>query len=138
MRSQIRPKWRQNKTKITTRLAESFGYSMVHESILLSCNISFDPLLRTSLSRSLKCSERNWPMYSLLRLTLVQEYKCIYEVLDNRAWIRNLSSSVYDIFYTFKEIIQFKPIYSYPKVDMYHPFYIKILIENLHQIQFFK
>ena len=138
MRSQIRPKWRQNKTKITTRLAESFGYSMVHESILLSCNISFDPLLRTSLSRSLKCSERNWPMYSLLRLTLVQEYKCIYEVLDNRAWIRNLSSSVHDIFYTFKEIIQFKPIYSYPKVDMYHPFYVKILIENLHQIKCFK
>ena len=138
MRSQIRPKWKQNKTKITTRLAESFGNSMVHENILLSCNISFDPLLRTSLSRSLKWSERNWPMYSLLRLTLVQECKRIYEILDNLARIRILPSSVHDIFYTFKEIIQFKPIYSYPKVDMYHPFYVKILIENLHQIQFFK
>ena len=94
------------------------------------------PLLRTSSSRSLKCTERNWPMYSLLRLPLVQEYKCIQEVLDNRAWTRNLSSSVHDIFYTFKEIIQFKQVYSYPKVDMYHPFYVKILTENLHQIQF--
>ena len=47
MRSQTRPKWKQNKTKITTRLADSFGNSMVHENILLSCNISFDPLLRT-------------------------------------------------------------------------------------------
>ena len=96
------------------------------------------PLLRTSSSRSLKCTERNWPMYSLLRLTLVQEYKCIQEVLDNRAWTRNLSSSVHDIFSTFKEIIQFKQIYSYPKVDMNHSFYVKILIENLHQIKFFK
>ena len=66
--------------------------------------------------------ERNWPMYSLLKLTLVQECKRMYEVLDNRAWIRILPSSVHDIFYTFKEIIQFKQIYSYPKVDMYHPF----------------
>ena len=77
-------------------------------------------------------------MYSLLKLTLVQECKRIYEVLDNRAGIRILPSSVHDIFYTFKEIIQFKPIYSYPKADMYHPFYVKILIENQHQIQFFK
>ena len=70
----------ENKTKqakITTRLADSFGNSMVHDNILLSCNISFNPLLRKSSSRSLKCSERNWPMYSLLRLTLVQEWKRI-------------------------------------------------------------
>ena len=104
MRSQTRPKWKQNKTKITTRLADSFGNSMVHGNILLSCNISFDPLLRKSSSRFLKCSERNWPMYSLLRLTLAQECKCIKEVLDNRACIRILPSSVQDIFYTFKEI----------------------------------
>ena len=77
-------------------------------------------------------------MYSLLRLALVQECQPIYEILDNRAQIRILPSSVHDIFYTFQEIIQFKQIYSYPKVDMYHPFYVKILIENLHQIQFFK
>ena len=131
-------KTKQNTTKITTRLAESFGKSMVYENIFLSCNISFDPLLRTSSSRSLKCSERNWPMYSLLRLALVQECQRIYEVLDNRAWIRILPSSAHDIFYTFKEIIQFQQLYSYPKVDMYHPFYVKILTENLHQIQFFK
>ena len=104
MRSQTRPKWKQNKTKITSRLTDSFGNSMVHENILLSCNISFNPLLRKSSSRFLKCSERNWPMYSLLRLTLAQECKCIKEVLDNRAWIRILPSSVHDIFYTFKEI----------------------------------
>ena len=104
MRSQTRPKWKQNKTKITSRLTDSFGNSMVHENILLSCNISFDPLLRKSSFRFLKCSERNWPMYSLLRLTLAQECKCIKEVLDNRAWIRILPSSVHDIFYTFKEI----------------------------------
>ena len=77
-------------------------------------------------------------MYSLLRLALVQECQPIYEILDNRAWIRILPSSFHDIFYTFQEIIQFKQIYSYPKVDMYHPFYVKILTENLHQIQFFK
>ena len=69
------PQWKQNKTKTTTRLADSFGNYMVHENILLSCNICFDPLLRKSSSRSLKCSERNWPMNSLLRLTLVQECK---------------------------------------------------------------
>ena len=34
-----------NKTKITTKLADSFGNSMVHKKILFSCNISFDPLL---------------------------------------------------------------------------------------------
>ena len=77
-------------------------------------------------------------MYSLLRLALVQECQPIYKILDNRAQIRILPSSVHDIFYTFQEIIQFKQIYSYPKVDMYHPFYVKILTENLHQIQFFK
>ena len=77
-------------------------------------------------------------MYSLLRLTFVQEWKRIQGVLDNRAWIRNLPSSVHDIFSTFKEIGQFKRIYLHPKVDMYHPFYLKILIKNLHQIQFFK
>ena len=104
----------------------------------LSCNISFDPLLRKSSSRSLKCIERNWPMYSLLKFTLVQGCKCIQGVLDNCAWIRILPSRVHDIFYTFKEIIQFKQINSYPKLDMYHPFNFKILIENLHQIQFFK
>ena len=64
-------------TKITTRLADSFGNSMVHDNILLSCNISFDPLLRKSSFRFLKCSERDWPMYSLLRVTLVQECKRI-------------------------------------------------------------
>ena len=139
MRSQIRLKWKQSKTKITTRLAESFGKSMVHENIFFSCNISFDPLLRTSSSRSLKCSERNWPMYSLLSshsFRNANEYRSL--VLDNRGWIRILPSSAHDISYTFKEIIQFKQIYSYLKVDMYHPFYVKILTENLHQIQFFK
>ena len=40
------------------------------------------------LGFGLKCSEENWPMYSLPRLTLVQECKPIKEVLDNRAWIR--------------------------------------------------
>ena len=64
-------------TKIITRLADSFGNSMVHDNILLSCNISFNPLLRKSSFRSLKCSERNWPMYSLLSVTLVQECKRI-------------------------------------------------------------
>ena len=44
--------------KITTRLAGSFGNSMVHENILLSCHISLKPLLRKSSSRSTKCSER--------------------------------------------------------------------------------
>ena len=63
--------------KITTRLVDSFGNSMMQENILLSCDISFNPLLRKSSCRSLKCSERNWPMYSLLRLTLVQEWKRI-------------------------------------------------------------
>ena len=63
--------------KITTRLAGSFGNSMVHENILLSCHISLKPLLRKSSSRSTKCSERNWATYSLLRLTLVQECKRI-------------------------------------------------------------
>ena len=122
-------------TKITTRQIDSFGNSMVHENILLSCNKSFNLLLGKSSSRSLKCSERKWPMYNLLRLTLVQEWKRIGEVLDNRAWIRILPSSVHDIFYTFKEIIQFKQIYLHPKVDMYHPFYLKILIENpLHRL----
>ena len=45
---------------------------MVHECILLSCDTSFDPLLtkRRSLrlGPGLKCSERNWPMYSLLKV----------------------------------------------------------------------
>ena len=77
-------------------------------------------------------------MYSLLRLTFVQECKRIQGVLDNRAWIRNLPSSFHDIFYTIKEIGQFKRIYLHPKVDIYHPFYLKILIKNLHQIQFFQ
>ena len=51
-RSQIRPKWKQNKTKITTKLADLFGSSMVHEYILLSCDTSFDPLLTKPSSRS--------------------------------------------------------------------------------------
>ena len=98
---------------------------MVHENILLLCNISFDPLLTKLSSWSLKCSERNWLMYSLLKLTIVYQCTCIYEVLDNRAWIRIFPSSVYNILYTFREIIQFKQVYSYPKVDMYHHFYSK-------------
>ena len=75
-------------------------------------------------------------MYSLLKLTLVQEYARIKEVLDNRARIRILPSSVHDIFCTFKEIIQLKQINSYPQADMYHPFYLKVLIVNLNEIQF--
>ena len=98
---------------------------MVHENILLLCNISFDPLLTKLSSWSLKCSERNWLMYSLLKLTIVYQCTCIYEVLDNRAWIRIFPSSVYNILYTFREIIQFKQVYSHPKVDMYHHFYSK-------------
>ena len=97
----------------------------MHEKILFSCNISFDPLLTKPSSRSLKCNGGNWPMYSLLKLTLVQEYARIKEVLDNRARIRILPSSVHDIFYTFKVIIQFKQINSYPQRDMYHPFHSK-------------
>ena len=109
---------------------------MVHKNILFSCNISFDPLLTRPSSRSLKCNGGNWPMYSLLKLTLVQEYARIKEVLDNRALLRILPSSVHDIFCTFKEIIQLKQINSYPQVDMYHPFYLKVLIVNLNEIQF--
>ena len=69
-RSQIRSKWKQNKAKITTRLTDSFGNSMVRENILLSSNVSFDPLLTKPSFRSLKCSEGNWPMYSILKLTI--------------------------------------------------------------------
>ena len=109
---------------------------MVHKNILLACDISFDPLLTKTSSQSLKCSEGNWSMYSLLKLTLVQKYTRMYEVSDNRAWIRILPSNVHDIFCTFKEIIQLKQINSYPQVDMYHPFYLKVLIVNLNEIQF--
>ena len=70
--SQIRPKCDQNKTKITTKLADLFGNSMVHQYFLLSCDTSFDLLLKKPSPWSLKCSEGNWPMYSLLKLTLVQ------------------------------------------------------------------
>ena len=41
----------ENKTKITTRLADLFSNSMGHENILLSCNMSFDPLLTKPSSR---------------------------------------------------------------------------------------
>ena len=75
-------------------------------------------------------------MYSLLKLTLVQEYARIKEVLDNRALLRILPSSVHDIFCTFKEIIQFKQINLHPQADMYHPFYSKLSIVNLNEIQF--
>ena len=109
---------------------------MLHENILFSRNISFDPLLTKPSSRSLKCNGGNWPMYSLLKLALVQEYARIKEVLDNRARIRILPSSVHDIFCTFKEIIQFKQINLHPQADMYHPFYSKLSIVNLNEIQF--
>ena len=58
------------------------------------------------------------------------------EVLDNRALLRILPSSVHDIFCTFKEIIQFKQINLHPQADMYHPFYSKLSIVNLNEIQF--
>ena len=106
---------------------------MVHKNILFSCNISFDPLLTRPSSRSLKCNGGNWPIYSLLKLTLVQEYARIKEVLDNRALLRILPSSVHDIFCTFKEIIQFKQINLHPQADMYHPFYSKLSIVNLNE-----
>ena len=109
---------------------------MVHKNILFSCNISFDPLLTRPSSRSLKCNGGNWPMYSLLKLTLVQEYARIKEVLDNRALLRILPSSVHDIFCTFKEIIQFKQINLHPQADLYHHFYAKLSIVNLNEIQF--
>ena len=60
----------------------------------------------------------------------------ICEVSDNHAWIRILPSSVHDIFCTFNEIIQLKQINSYPQADMYRPFYSKVLIVNLNEIQF--
>ena len=66
-------KTKQNKTKIITKLADSFGNSMVHDNIFLSCDTSLNLLLRKSSSRFLKCNERNWPMYSLLMLTVVQK-----------------------------------------------------------------
>ena len=50
--------------------------------------------------------------------------------------LRILPSSLQDIFCTFKEIIQFKQINSYPQADMYHPFYSKLSIVNLNEIQF--
>ena len=103
---------------------------------MFSCNISFDLLLTKPSSRFLKCNGGNWPMYSLLKLTLVQEYARIKEVLDNRALLRILPSSVHDIFCTFKEIIQFKQINLHPQADMYHPFYSKLSIVNLNEIQF--
>ena len=109
---------------------------MVHKNILLACDISFDPLLTKTSSQSLKCSEGNWSMYSLLKLTLVHPYTRIYEVSDNRARMRILPSSVHDIFCTFKEIIQLKQMNSYPQAEMYHPFYSKLLIVNLNEIQF--
>ena len=96
---------------------------MVHKDILLTCDIFFDPLLTKTSSQSLKCSEGNLSMY-------------MCEVSDNRAWIRILPSSVHDIFCTFNEIIQLKQINSYPQADMYHPFYSKVLIVNLNEIQF--
>ena len=42
-KSHIRPKLRQTTIKSTTKLADSFGNSKVHENILLPCNTSFDP-----------------------------------------------------------------------------------------------
>ena len=45
---------------------------MVHDNIFLSCDTYLNLLLRKSSSRFLKCNERNWPMYSLLKLTVVQ------------------------------------------------------------------
>ena len=105
------------------KLADLFGNSIVHKDILLICDIFFDPLLTETSSQSLKCSEGNWSMY-------------MWEVSDNHAWIRILPSSVHDIFCTFNEIIQFKQINSYPQADMYHPFYSKVLIVNLNEIQF--
>ena len=50
--------------------------------------------------------------------------------------VRILSLSVHNIFYTFKQIIQFKQINSYRQADMYQPFYSKVLIVNLNKIQF--
>ena len=35
-----------------------------------------------------------------------------------------------------KEIIQLKQINSYPQADMYHPFYSRVLIVNVNEIQF--
>ena len=65
-------KTKETKKKITTNLADLCGNSMVHENVVLACDISFDPLLTKTSSQSLKCIDGNWSMYSLLKLTLVQ------------------------------------------------------------------
>ena len=50
--------------------------------------------------------------------------------------VRILSLSVHKIFYTFKQIIQFKQINSYRQAEMYQSFYSKVFIVNLNKIQF--
>ena len=50
--------------------------------------------------------------------------------------VRILLLTVHNIFYTFKQIIQFKQINSYRQADMYHLFHSKVLIANLNEIQF--
>ena len=50
--------------------------------------------------------------------------------------VRILPLSVHNIFYTFKQIIQFKHINSYRQADMYQLFYSKVLIANLNELQF--
>ena len=47
-------------------------------------------------------------------------------------------SQVFITLYTFKEIIQLKQIYSYPKWTCIILFIEKILVENLHPIHFFQ
>ena len=49
-----------------------------------------------------------------------------------------MASSVYYIIsrMSLKEIIQFKQINLHPQADMYHPFYSKLSIVNLNEIQF--
>ena len=78
-KSHIRPKLRQTTIKaqrnsqihlVIPRCRKIFCYHVIH------------PLIH----RSLKCSLGSWLMYRLLKLTLVQQCTCIYELLDNRAW----------------------------------------------------
>ena len=74
-RSQIRPKLKQNKTKQKS-LRNSQIYLVVPWCTNKFCYRVIHPLIRCwrslLLGLGLKCSEGNWPMYSRLKLTLVQ------------------------------------------------------------------
>ena len=50
--------------------------------------------------------------------------------------LRSATHNVFSFDSYSKEIIQLKQTNSYPQADMYHPFYSRILIVNLNEIQF--